>query len=168
MIKINNVEVNEEELIKLGWTAPKQPEKKYGRQRVETGESFHFINAIGHVTSLIDGRDIVCDRLFKLGNYYLTEQEATHARDVKEATRRVNDAIDKINEGWEPDWSDPDKEKFFIRHNTPCESPNEKLGVHWTRRYKDACGLSYVQSAEKAKEIISKHKDDLLLIFGVK
>lgn len=131
----------------------------YKRWKAEEREKFFFIN-YGDVDDFEDLNDEIDNGLYKMWNYYKTEEEAEKARDKQLAIMRVNDRIDELNEGWEHNnrW-----ERCYIIYHFWYEVCCISAG--WLIK---PMILNYCKTEEIAKQIISGMKDDLDLIFNIK
>jgi len=95
-------------------------------------------------------------------NVHKTEKEAEKARDIAFAKQRIAQAIDILNDGWKPDWSISSQYKYGIYKNTYSNT----LDVSTAVQGKSLPNYMYCETYDTAKQIISSHKEDLLLIFS--
>ena len=148
----------EKELAELK-TIINKPES-YGRERVEKGVFYWHIRMCGAVEKYKEYFNNTDRKIFNMGNYYHTKEEAEKARDRQLAYVRITDAIREQNKGWMPDWSDATATKYTVfKHyhhlrvdnHTICQIlPNELYGT------KEA--IDYV---------IEHYSDDIKLYLGV-
>nr|DAU43910.1 MAG TPA: hypothetical protein [Caudoviricetes sp.] len=84
---------------------------------LKMNENYWFINQVGCVFSsrwIEDGFDT---RRCKIGNIFLTEDEAKKERDRRILLTRFRQFRDRCNGDWKPDWKDKVKAKYFIVFN---------------------------------------------------
>ncbi len=103
--------------------------------------------------------DINDKYMFEYGLYFNTQKEAEqHLKECKLLFKLKQWAKEK-NEGWEPDWSNDDEEKYFITHYN-CERSEEfsweiTWGLHKFNK------LPYFKSSEIVQECIDLFGDEI-------
>ena len=157
---IEQVATLEKELAELK-AIINQPES-YGRERVGKGLSFYKINSYGEVKHDAEAYVKDDDKLFSMGNYYHTKEEAEKARDRQLAYVRITDAIREQNKGWVPDWGDQKQRKHYFRYDHDDS----------TFRIVDNTFMQFIPNelygTEEAIEyVIKHHADDIKLYLGV-
>ena len=119
-----------------------------GRGHGEIGDAHHDKNAQR------------CVERVSIGNCYQSKDKALAALERQKAIVRVNDAIDRANDGWV--WSGLKCNYFFISIGA--------LEIHasLTSNIDFQSVLLKIKSKYAAELIIKNHQDDLKLIFGIK
>jgi len=158
MIRINNVEIDEKDLLAMGWNPP---EPKC-RQRVGERGYYYFIDGCGGINSERDTAYSVDDFRFSRGNYYPTEEEAEEASAKQLATQRVIDALEIANGWWVADWKDHGQTKCNILYN----HEEMKFCTEFYCRTQ-ASDTRMIGSKEAWESVIKSHEADLKIMFGV-
>ncbi|MCQ2957276.1 MAG: hypothetical protein MJ180_00065 [Candidatus Gastranaerophilales bacterium] len=88
-----------------------QPVKRW---RANLGGDYYYVN-----NNLLTAKDQekahnVNNVLYKLGNYFQTEQEARNYRDNILTKQELKDLALELNDGVEIDWENRDQRKYFI------------------------------------------------------
>ena len=104
------------------------------------------------------------DDLFIMTKCFRTKEEAERYFKVIKAKAKIELEILKENDGWKPDWTDLDSQKFYIYHS----SSNNNLTINnaYGHKYINLDNIFYIKSNESAKRILEKCKKELLIIFG--
>ena len=112
--KIANLEITEEQLNEL----IKQRDKvKSGRFRPKADEIYFYADRFGTVgVRTNDGTSFVRWKISQ-NNCFKSEEEATDHKNYLIAVAEVNQAIEEINDGWKPDWSNQDQSKYVLSFN---------------------------------------------------
>lgn len=134
--------------------------RKYGR--VKIGEKY-FTSQFSDVTKVQDTRDDSDNHNYKIGRYFLTEEEAIKDDERKKARMRIIRRIEELNDGWVPDFEDEDEDKFYIVYH----HKHHKLSAEsiWRIQARESC--SYLQSMKIAEQMIKEHGDDYKLLWGI-
>lgn len=165
-INIKNLSKEQLEALELQIAeAKKVLTTSYGRKRVEEWERYYYIDTIWKITWVEeDNHQIDVDR-FNMWNYYLTEEEAGQARDRQLAIVRVNDAIDKLNKGWEPNYNTNDYQ-YYIGYDY---KNSQKFELYWDVFTDYQNIIKPLRWNDNLfKEFSSEYEDDLNLIFNIK
>lgn len=94
-----------------------------------------------------------------IGNLFKTEEEAeTHVRYLKALTRV------KGSSSFVPEWDDTDQMKHFVAYDTDRQA----LHTNCTSSYVHIGTPVYYESREGAEQAIKDHKEDFLILAGVK
>jgi hypothetical protein len=127
------------------------------------GDDYSYVDYSNSVSELTWCADIEDEANYARGNCYRTEAEAIAARNRQLAIVRVNDAIDVLNDGWVPDWSNNGQQKLVLARN------NSENGFCTTSTSKINYGavLRYCKTSQITRDILESHDADLRLIFGV-
>jgi len=163
-MKINNVEIDEQELIAKGWTPPAKPRS---RQRVEVGSYYYFIDGCGVISSDEETAHSVDSVRFSIGNYYNTQEEAEErqTRTKQLATQRVIAALEIANsedDNWKVDWCDETQSRYcFVYSHT--DSLFHSFS-HSSYQYADS---KLYGSTKAIESVIASHEDDLRVMCGV-
>ncbi len=93
-----------------------------------------------------------------------TEEEAERYFKVIKAKAKIELEILKENDGWKPDWTDLDSQKFYIYHS----SSNNNLSINNTcgHKYINLDNIFYIKSKTSAQKILRKYKKEFFIIFG--
>ena len=126
-------------------------------------DTYWFIRACGDISGPSWQNDYIDNDRRKLGNFFLTKEEARKESERRRVIGKVNKKIDELNDGWEPDWEDYDQTKYSICY---C-SDNKKFRETCTYSRKDSMHLNYFKSQDIAEQIIDEMKDELKIIFDV-
>lgn len=139
----------------------KEGNKKFGRQRIKLDEHYYVISG-EWVEYYCEDECDVDQELFEQWNYYLTREEAEKALARQKAIVKVNDAIDKLNEGWVPDWFNWNETKWNIYKD-------EFLQYHTvnTENTRMVPEIKYMKSSDVVEKIIKDYKKELNLIFNI-
>lgn len=86
----------------------------------EDDEEYWFINQVGCVFSSCWSEDDFDTRRCKIGNVFLTEDEAIKERDRRILLTRFRQFRDKCNGDWKPDFKDVLQDKYSIQFNYNC------------------------------------------------
>lgn len=139
-----------------------QESKKQWRAKV--GEKYYHVDAQGDIEWDFEENHSIDNYLYTTGNYFQTKEEAEAYKERQLAIGRVTHAILEANGDWEVDWSDDEQEKYHIEYD-----PHEG---HFYNEYNYSIQINtllpHIKDQETTKQIIKDHKEDLLLIFGVK
>ena len=98
-------------------------------------------------------------------DYYLTEEQVEQARDRQLAIVRVNDAIDKLNREWKPNYNTNDY-KYYIGYDY---KNSQKFELYWdifTDYQNIIKPLRWRDNS--SQEFISEYENDLKIIFNIK
>jgi len=158
-MKIDNVEIDEQELIARGWTPPKPK----SRQHVGGDCRYWYITGHGDIISDTDVL-IGSDKFrFNTGNYYYSEEEAEQVLTKQLATQRVIDALEIANDGWVADWGDDEQEKLTIFY----DHRQDAFGTDslWQRQLVQDNNL--LGTKEACESVIKSHEDDLRIMFDI-
>lgn len=155
------VDIPEEKLIAAGW---KKPVSK-GRWKPAINERYFFASdaRIEHnyfIDDAITDNAIIASCLV-----YKTREEAKKALARQKAIIRVNDRIDELNDGWEPEWGDEERKYNFLQHRV-CW-PAATFIVDTVINYESPRLLNYCKSNVVAEQIIRECEADLKVIFEV-
>ncbi len=155
------VDIPEENLIAAGW---KKPVSK-GRWKPQQGVKYFFISGgIGYNYYANDDAD---NRIISSCIVYKTREEVEKALERQKAIIRVNDRIDELNDGWEPEWGRDATigQKWCIEKDLAVRAPH--FSVNWDRLSFCPMALNYCKSEEVAEQVIEECEADLKVIFEV-
>jgi hypothetical protein len=79
-------------------------------------------------------------------------------------TNAVNNLVEilfDINNGWKPNWSDPNQRKYFIQYSHDLNKLDIGVAITWKCMHE----CLYVHSREAAQFLIDNHSSLLLEIF---
>lgn len=104
------------------------------------------------------------DLLFIMTKCLRTEEEAERYFKVIKAKAKIELEILKENDGWKPDWTDLDSQKFYIYHR----SSNNNLAINNAcgHKYINLDNIFYIKSKTSAQKILRKYKKEFFIIFG--
>lgn len=104
--------------------------------------------------------DDITDKFSKsIGQVFRTEEEAkAHVRYLKALTRV------KGSSSFSPNWEDTDQVKYFVGY----DYTKREFYVDWTTLYGHIGAPVYYESREASKQAIKDHKEDFLILAGVK
>lgn len=154
------IEVTEEQHKEiLGIIKPKSTKP----WRAEVGQPYWNARDWGFVSFMTETECELNDYHYLTGNYYRTREEAEKALERQKAIGRVTHRIYELNDGWEPDWSDENQEKYNIHYDHEVEEFDWSIGRYLNPQFI----LPNMASQEIANQIIAEMKDDLRLIWGL-
>lgn len=131
--------------------------------RAEVGGEHWTVNSNGYVSWYLESGDTGDNHRYLTSNYYRTQEEAQQALERQKAIGRVTHRIYELNDGWEPDWSDENQEKYNIHYDHEVEEFDWSIGRYLNPQFI----LPNMASQEIANQIIAEMKDDLRLIWGL-
>ena len=157
------VDIPEEKLIAAGW---KKPVSK-GRWKPQVNERYYFVTSYGDVDAYSFCKDFNDTRILATSIVHKTREEAEKALERQKAIIRVNDRIDELNEGWEPEWGRDATtgQKWYIEKDLAVRAPH--FSVNWDRLFFRPMALNYCKSNVVAEQIIKECEADLKVIFEV-
>lgn len=139
----------------------KDDKKEFELTYPSNGEIVYYINGIYlKVYDLAYYKiDNEARNMFEHGYIYYTREEAEHYLKERKLLFKIHQWAKEKNEGWEPDWSNEDEEKYFITHYS-YESSGEfsweiTWGVHKFNK------LPYFKSSEIVQECIDIFGDEI-------
>ena len=121
---MSNLEAIEQRHKELGEDIEKlkaEKAKPKGRWKPDAGDYLYADNGFGTIRGYYWDGNRGSKSMYLLGNVYKTEEEAQYEVDRRKAIVAVNDIIDELNDGWEPDWSDPRELKYFATYGYVSE-----------------------------------------------
>lgn len=129
-------------------TYPKDKEKVYfiNRDTVGISETYFWNGASS-------------DRLmFEMGGYFKTEEEAEQYLKERKLLFKLQQWAKEKNEGWVPDWSNDDEEKYYITY-----FKDKSLGVSWeiTWGMINFTKLPYFKTSEITQECIKLFENEI-------
>lgn len=99
-----------------------------------------------------------------MGNVFKTEEECQAWIDRQKAIVRVNDRIDELNDGWEPEWGDSSLYKWEI-----CfDHEQTQFDVTRIGNVQYGYAVKLLKSKESGQQLLEECEADLKLIWGVK
>ncbi|MGX7102280.1 hypothetical protein ACWOBW_08890 [Gemella sanguinis] len=104
------------------------------------------------VTSVLyDAIDKADKRIFEHGLYFNTEQEAEQHLKERKLLFKLQQWAKEKNDGWKPDWSNDDEEKYYITY-----FKDKSLGVSWEITWSmiNFTKLPYFKTSEITQECI--------------
>lgn len=165
-VTINNVQINEEALLKAGYV--KAPETvKRCRWKPKDGDIYWFYSDnynynCGVYTYYWDGDEIDRSK-FALGNVFKTKEEAILASKKVIAKQKVIDKLREIESCEKISWDKQDQRKYFITFNYRTA----RFVCHYTL-FEQVADKDFYTTDEKALIwIINNMEKELKLIFGV-
>ena len=153
------VDIPEEKLIAAGW---KKPVSK-GRWKPQVNERYYFVTSYGDVDAYSFCKDFNDTSILATSIVHKTREEAEKALEKQKAIIRVNDRIDELNEGWEPDFGRDNMER---NHYIESDSYGQ-FCTNWDRSSTRPMAINYCKSNVVAEQIIRECEADLKVIFEV-
>jgi len=136
----------------------KEPEQKPKKGRWKPNIRQQYLSLYG---AYIWTDNVYDNKCYSLWLVFQTETERDEYIARQQAIVRVNDRIDELNDGWEPDWSDNDMQKYQIYFN--CS--NNKFSIYYFESIKYTSLLKNIKSESIAYQVISEMNNNLDLIF---
>lgn len=126
----------------------------------EDGASVYFIHRGDK--SVIDSyflNDRTIDKnIFEIGEYFNTKEEAEQCLRERELLFKLRQWAKEKNDGWKPDWSNDDEEKYYITY-----FKDKSLGVSWeiTWGMINFTKLPYFKTSEITQECIKLFENEI-------
>lgn len=102
--------------------------------------------------------DINDKYMFEHGLYFGTEEEAEQFLKERKLLFKLHQWAKEKNEGWQPDWSNDDEEKYFITY-IDCESIELSWKITWGTM--NFTKLPYFKTSEITQECIKLFGDEI-------
>ena len=126
----------------------------------EDGGSVYFINrGDKSITKTRFWDNSTIDKnYFEIGEYFNTEQEAEQYMKERKLLFKLHQWAKFKNEGWVPDWSNDDEEKYYITY-----FKDKSLGVSWeiTWGMINFTKLPYFKTSEITQECIKLFENEI-------
>lgn len=126
----------------------------------EDGGSVYFINrGDKSITKTRFWDNSTTDKnYFEIGEYFNTEQEAEQYMKERKLLFKLHQWAKFKNEGWVPDWSNDDEEKYYITY-----FKDKSLGVSWeiTWGMINFTKLPYFKTSEITQECIKLFENEI-------
>ena len=124
------------------------------------GNRFHYIEENGYIDSMEFESDRYDDGCVAMGNCYKTEEEAQYEVNRRKAIVEVNDIIEELNDGWEPDWNNFKESKHLLSYRYR----DENIFSYDCKQGSPASELLFSRNNcdEEIKERITKEKIKLI------
>jgi hypothetical protein len=136
--------------------------KENGKIERVLNQEYWFITNLLSVVVDTEAFWIEDNNRFKVGNYYLSKEEAQKIADKRKLSSLL-EKFSKENGGNKSDWDDENAPKFAIAY---CHSDNAlEISSRYLIEYEGA--TSFI-SEEIAKQAIEKYKDLILKVMGRK
>ena len=84
---------------------------------LKTNENYWFLNQVGNVFPSWWSEDDFDTCRYKIGNVFLTEDEAIKERDRRILLTRIKQFRDKCNGDWKPDFKDWEVNKYYLAYS---------------------------------------------------
>ena len=164
MIKINNVEITDEDFRELaekqGFVKKAEIVAPNRRWRAQLGDNYYTSWVDGKTREVIDKGLNIDKYLYETGNYFQTFNEAESHSEVKLATQRVTDRLRELDGGQELDWGDNTQKKYY-----PClDRGNKKLIVSYSYFIQLAEASRYSAKQESWLQVVKEMPDDVKLM----
>lgn len=119
----------------------------------EDGASVYFIyRGDKSITNLNFWNNSTTDKnIFEIGEYFNTKEEAEQCLRERELLFKLHQWAKEKNDGWKPDWSNDDEEKYYITY-----FKDKSLGVSWEITWSmiNFTKLPYFKTSEITQECI--------------
>lgn len=132
------------------------------RWRTKYNDDYFFVDGRGQVWNNTWGNDELDKWRYSQRNVFRTRKEAEQHLAVLKARAAILDHADEVNEGWEPDWSEEHRQKYFVIYDWI----NMELTTTSARSIQGV-DLAVYKSKEAAEDAISKVGDAYLTVLGV-
>ena len=153
------VDIPEEKLIAAGWKKPVSKRRWKPRHM----DLFYYVNSHWVNNAVFDKDNAVVKAILRSCIVYKTVEEAKKALERQKSIIRVNDRIDELNEGWEPDFGRDNMER---NHYIESDSYGQ-FCTNWDRSSTRPMAINYCKSNVVAEQIIRECEADLKVIFEV-
>lgn len=126
----------------------------------EDGGSVYFINrGDKSITKTRFWDNSTTDKnYFEIGEYFNTEQEAEQYMKERKLLFKLQQWAKEKNDGWEPDWSDDDEEKYFITY-VDCEKVELSWEIAWGMM--NFTKLPYFKTSEIVQACIEEFGEEI-------
>ena len=134
--------------------------KECGLTYPEDRKPFYYIDsADGKIsTTVYYTNDIDCNFLFEHGYFFELKEEAEQYLKERKLLFKLQQWSKLKNDGWEPDWSNDDEEKYYI---TYFEGESIELSWEITWGIMNFSKLPYFKTHELARECIERFGDEI-------
>lgn len=165
MITINNVQISEEELVRLV-KDNKELMDKITQKDVwpKIGDKYYYFDHCSTIGSGLYFNDRVDEYQKETGNMFKTKEEAAQALDRQKAKVRIINRIKELNDsvGWVCDWSNDSQEKGHLYYSY------DKKIIDWYREYTDQDNpTEFYFSADVADQVVKDCGEDYKIYLGV-
>lgn len=133
-----------------------------GRKRAEYGVNYFYITSAGELLEEKEGGYDLDDLLFKIGNYYLTREEAEKTRDIQLTTQRLKDYALK-HMPFKPNYEGGNHGCHIVYNY--CK---KEFKITYSYRWFPIPTLPVLKDAVDGEKFIADNLEDLKLVFGVR
>lgn len=130
---------------------------EHERWRAEYGETYYWLDEELSVIEETEDYGPPDDKLYAVGNYFKTEEEAQKASDWLKAFTVLRDDT----KGFKPDWEDDEQDKAYVFYSHTSKT----LHVCWDKEFQSR--NLYFATHEDAEASIKNHEREWLTFFGV-
>ena len=126
----------------------------------EDGASIYFIyrGDKSVINSNFWSNNIADKNIFEIGEYFNTKEEAEQSLRERELLFKLHQWAKLKNDGWEPDWSDDDEEKYFITY-VDCEKVELSWEIVWGMM--NFTKLPYFKTSEIVQACIEEFGEEI-------
>lgn len=165
MITINNVQISEEELVRLV-KDNKELMNKITQKDVwpKIGDKYYYFDHCSTIGSGLYFNDRVDEYQKETGNMFKTKEEAEQALDKQKAKVRIINRIKELNDsvGWVCDWSNNSYIKCHLFYN----NLNKMISSTGVYEFQDTPTELYF-SREVADQVVKDCGEDYKIYLGV-
>ena len=165
MIKINNVEITDEDFRELaekqGFVKKATPAKRW---RASLGEHYYAFWLNGKPRKLVEDELDADNGAYDSGEYFRTPEEAESYMAIKLATQRVIDRLRELDDGQKIDWNNFAQEKYYAYF----DRGSKKLVVGRSCFVQTTEVNKHSAKQESWPQIIKEMPDDVKLMLGVR
>jgi len=130
------------------------------RWRAGRKEEYWFVDEEGDAWDCIETDSTKDEWRYNTGNYFKSESEAEHHKQVLLATQKIKDYA--LQFGYTPDWSNVDEFKYEVIYYHDIK----KLNVY-IRTSSQFSTLPYYRTSDDAYKAIKELEAEYKLVFGV-
>lgn len=132
---------------------------EYKRWRADRGDNYYYVDGDGSVTAYGECGDETDNNLYKIGNYFKTEEEAKQKRDYNISLQTIKDDA----KGFVPDWKSGGERKYFVVYGY-----GSRLFSVDSACVRAFCAPVYFASKDDAYESTKKHRKEWIIVLGIK
>lgn len=121
--------------------------------------NYYYVSESGDIDLVEDVfHDIDYEGLYLRGLAFKTREEAEKFDKERILINRAKNWAKKYDEGWTPNWSDFDEEKYTVRY----DYSDNQLETFYSYSYKEFSKLPYFISDDTAQQFIEEFRDEII------
>ena len=168
MITINNIQISEEELVRLVKDNKELMDKitQVDKTWPKEGDTYYYnsLYAPLKICSVNYGGTGFDQEMKEIGNMFKTKEEAAQALDKQKAKVRIINRIKELNDsvGWVCDWSDGSQDKSYLYYNS-VNKMISSTGIHIIHNH----STEFYFSREVVDQVVKDCGEDYKIYLGL-